>query len=711
MGKQNRIRILGCCVMVFAILAGGTTSAAALPPAPVPVSPAPGSMIVIPTFSWQPASEAEYYEVEVGPQSNPAIVYWSDMTYNLALTPNHAATFTNEPLYWRVRAYDSSNNPGSWSSKVNFTKYIPAPVLTSPASGNTIVEPVLEWQAVQGAAKYKVELSTSPTFITLDHTYTTYNTRITPAGAIAHSSPWYWRVSGVDAEDHVGTTSAPWNLIKNIPAPTLVSPTNGSSVVEPVLEWQAVEGAAYYKVELSAVPGFVPVDHTYTTYNTRITPAGAIAHGTVYWRVSGVDAEDHVGTASAGWSFTKNIPAPTLVSPANGGAIAEPILEWQAVEGAAYYKVELSLFSNFTPVAYSYTTYNTRITPDGAIALNTYYWRVSGVDAGDHVGAASTARTFTLNAWAGTTDPAPVLQTPADGETISADPNFSWTHVTGAADYHLIVSRDPAFGATYDGVYPDYVSYTPYIGTSGDRWAYPNDTYYWKVEARNGSGVVIATSLARSFTKQMALPLIAPADGAALTADPTFQWTRVVGAHDYHLIVSAYADFHATYDYVYPDYVSFTPYVGSAGQEWAYPNGTYYWKVEARDHGGTVIATSLGRSFTKQMTLPLIAPANGSFLTADPTFQWTQVVGARDYYLKVSKDAGFGTSYDYVYTDYPTFTPYDGSAGQRTTYGGGTYYWRVQARDHGGTVIVTSDSWIFIKGTRVYLPIVVKKYP
>jgi hypothetical protein len=227
------------------------------------------------------------------------------------------------------------------------------------------------------------------------------------------------------------------------------------------------------------------------------------------------------------------------------------------------------------------------------------------------------------------------------------------------------------------------------------------------VEARNSSGTVIATSAARSFTKQMTLPLIAPADVATLTTDPTFQWTRVVGARDYHLVVSKEPDFSPSYDYVNTDYVSFTPYTyGSSGQHNAYPNGTYYWKVEARDSGGTVIVTSAARSFTKQMTLPLIAPADVATLTTDPTFQWTQVVGADDYHLVVSREPDFSPSYDYVNTDYPIFTPY--AAGQQTTYAYGMYYWKVEARDSNGTVIVTSDGWRFTLGSYLYLPIMSK---
>jgi hypothetical protein len=526
-------------------------------------------------------------------------------------------------------------------------------------------------------------------------------------------------VSGVDAENHVGTPSAGWTFDKHIPAPTLVSPADNDTIVEPILEWQVVEGAAYYKVELSTSPTFVPVDHTYTTYNTQLTPNVAIAHITYwYWRVSGVDADGHVGTPSAARTFTLNAPpapsdsTPQLQTPAHGETIAaDPNFSWTRVIDAADYHLIVSRASDFSSsYDYVYTDYAS-FTPytDGssgqqnAYPNGTYYWKVEARNSGGTPIATSAARSFTKQM----TLP---LIAPADVTTLTTDPTFEWTRVVGARDYHLIVSKEPDFSPSYDYVYTDYVSFTPYTyGSSGQQNAYPNGTYYWKVEARNSGGTVIATSAARSFTKQMTLPLIAPADVATLTTDPTFQWTQVVGARDYHLIVSREPDFSPSYDYVYTDYVSFTPYTyGSSGQQNAYPNGTYYWKVEARGSSGTVIVTSATRSFTKQMTLPLIAPADVTTLTTDPIFQWTQVVGARDYHLVVSRDPDFSSSYDYVYTDYPTFTPY--AAGQQTAYADGIYYWKVEARAHGGTVIVTSDGWTFTidSSSYLYLPIIIK---
>lgn len=691
MKTQNRYHFTGAWLMLILLLSSTIPAIAAPPAAPVPVSPTNGATIVIPTFSWKASSGAALYEVEIGPQSNLNLVYWSDQTANLSITPNDSYDFKNEPLYWRVRAYDSSYAPGAWSARINFTKQIPAVTLVGPANGSSVPEPVLDWQAVNGAVKYKVELSTVSTFLPVAETYTTYNTNLTPVQAIEHTT-YYWRVTGVDTSDHPGNPSATWSFIKNSPAPTLVSPANGSACVEPVLRWQGVNGAAYYKVELSTASNFLPVAHTYNTYNTSLTPVQAIDNTTYYWRVRGVDAQDNAGAPSTGWSFVKNIPGPVLASPADGANVNQPKLAWNAAAGAANYKVELSTNASFTPVDYTYTTYNTGLTPVAALPLKTYYWRVSGMDAQNHVGAASTARSFTLSAPPAPVDATPQLVSPADAAVVATDPTFQWTFVVGAHDYRLKVDDNSSFSSLYDTVYTHNVSYTPYTASTLD--SYKDGTYYWKIEARNSGGTVIATSAIRSFTRQTSLPLTSPSHAANLTGDPAFQWGRVVGAEDYRVKVSRDPSMSPLYDSVYTDYVSYTPYKGSpaAGLENTYLNGLYYWMVDARNSTGTVIASSAIQSFTKQIPVPLVSPNNAAVLTGDPTFQWGRVVGAEDYRVKISKDAGISPLFDSVYTDYVSFTPYMGTplAGNQTAYPNGTYYWMVDARDKNGTVIASS---------------------
>ncbi len=685
MKSQHLFRFISVfAALTIAFLAFGAQTVTAIPLAPVPINPAEGSTIVIPTFTWLASTGAAKYDVEVGPQSDPNTVYWSGQTVNLTLTPNAAHDFTNIPLYWRVRAYDNANLPGAWSSKVNFTKYIPAPVLVSPTNASNLITPVFEWQAVQGAAYFKVELSTSSNFLVVDDTYITYNTHVTPTNTITHGTH-FWRVSGVDAAGHVGTPSTGWSFSKDIPAPSLVSPFDGQNVYIPTLTWLAVDGAAYYKVELSTSNTFIPVEYTYTTYNTSITPIHSISNGLHYWRVSSMDADGHLGTPSSGWSLNKYTEAPMLVSPGVNASITEPTMQWQAVEGAAYYKVELSLSNTFVPVVATYLTYNLQITAVDALAENTYYWRVSGVDAAGNVGNFYW-RKFTLNSPPTATDPVPLLSTPAASELLVTDPTFSWTRMVGAADYRLIISKEADLSPIYDQVLTDYNSYTPF--TAGSYDAFPNGTYYWRVDARNGSGIVIGTSDARSFTKQEALLLTSPADEVTgLLVDPTFTWNQIVGAKTYRLIISKEADLSPIYDQVITDYNRYTPF--TAGSYDAFPNGTYYWQVEARNSSDIVIVTSAARGLTKQEPLPLVNPVDGATgLLVDPTFEWSQIVGAKTYRLIISKQASLSPIYDQVITDYDSYTPF--TEGSYDAFPNGTYYWQVEARNSSGIIIATS---------------------
>jgi hypothetical protein len=301
------IRWFGALV---ALLFLAVQPAAAAPPAPVPVSPAGGASVAVPTFSWQAAAGAAKYEVEVGPRSDPNAVSWSGRTANLTLTPISAAKFAGGQYYWRVRARDRSDAPGPWSEKAPFTLSIPVPSTALAFSGEPPGQaPVLEWRLPAGRpASYKVEVSASPAFAPVEATYTTYNERLTPVSTLAFGTHIY-RVSGLDAAGHPGAPSAGRKFTVGIGAPALLKPAADAAVAVPELEWAAAEGAASYKIEVSDSATFAPVKATYTTYLLRITPVRALPPGVTYWRVSGVDAGGHVGVPSAAPTTPSSPPA------------------------------------------------------------------------------------------------------------------------------------------------------------------------------------------------------------------------------------------------------------------------------------------------------------------------------------------------------------------------------------------------------------------
>lgn len=681
---------------LFVAILIAVSSAYAQPAAPTPLRPAPGSTVIIPTFSWLPPSGWAKHEIQVGPQSDPNLVYWSGITRHLTLTPNDGQDLPNVPLYWRVRAIDAEDTPGPWSARVNFVKHIPAPKLLAPFNHVAVPVPRFEWSAAAGATHYRVQVSKDPTFNLVDYTFTSYNTILIPVGTLAPAT-YYWRVAGLDQDDHAGTWSVVRSYLQCIPAPVLVAPAKQEVVASTYFAWEPVEGAASYVVELSQSESFIPIVHTYRTYGTKLVPVDPLAPGTYYWRVRGEDADDHQGTNSDQWIFTQALGAPDLLRPASGSKVSLPVLEWVPVAEAVKYRVEVTTDATFSAISATLTTYNARLTPVDTLSLNTYYWRVQGLDADDHGGAFSQVRSFGLIAPSVAVDNTPQLQFPLVGEVISDDPSYVWSSVSGAAEYRILVSANAAFSGLYDAVTTDYPSYTPF--TPGTKHTYINGTYFWKVEARRSNGSVISTSAARSFTRQAGLALAGPADGAVVEADPLLEWTDVPGAEYYRLVVSRDPGFGTAYDSVSTHLMAYAPYI--PGTKHTYQNGTYYWRVEARSSADATIVTSPARSFTRQAQLTLHVQCNPDGATRDPEFSWNPVAGAVDYRLVVSRDPAFGTSYDSTSSEYTGYCPY--TPGSKHVYASGTYYARIEAKSPADASMVTSAAVEFHKELEVPL--------
>ena len=575
------------------------------PPAPVPVLPAEGSTIITPSMSWLASPGAVRYKLEIGPQSNPALVYWTDQTPNLDMTPSDAASLPNEALYWRVCGMDAGSVWGAWSARVNFTKHIPTPALRGPENLDVVAIPLFAWQPVDGAAYYRLELSLSPLFAPVAYSYDSYNTSLAPVDAIPPAT-YYWRVRGMDAHDHDGTNSEVRQLTRLMQAPVVQWPADGAVGAMRRYAWLPVEGASHYEVELSTAANFVPIARTLTTYANSVVDVSTLAQGAYYWRVHGVDTQGNPGWNSAVRTQVVRYGPPDLVSPADNASVTQAVFTWTAAEGAAYYKLEISANCTGSYTSTNRKTYNLRQVP--ALAPGTYCWRVQPFNRSDQAGELSVVRRVIVAAPPVATDPQLALQTPGSGAALAGDPDFAWTAYTGAASYRLVVSTNSGFTSTYDAVITGATAYTP--AEPGIEYTYTNGTYYWKVEARNSAYTVIATSAIRSFTKTAPLNLIAPADGAVEQSFPNLSWEPVQGASTYFVRVSTDPGFSSTFDSVTTSFQAYIPY--QPGARYVYPGGVYYWKVAARDNAGTTIMESPGRSFTVSYPLALSPRGRGT---------------------------------------------------------------------------------------------------
>jgi hypothetical protein len=483
------------------------------------------------------------------------------------------------------RAYTYLTNALAGIASLSAIAVINPPVLTFPANTATGIStlPALTWGTVATAVTYRVQVSTSSIFASTiidDATLVAGSKAVTPA--LINDTIYYWRVNATKAS---GTSS--WSTFNSfrtaIPAPALIAPANAAVnvAVTPALSWGTVAGAATYRVQVSTISTFATTaadDSTLTAGAYTVTTA--LTNGVVYfWRTN---AKNTAGTSawSAINSFTTIIAAPippVLTLPANAatGVATIPTLTWGTVAGAATYRVQVSTISTFatTDVDDATLTAGSKTLTTALAALTTYYWRVSATNVGG-TSAYTAAFSFT------TTIASPVLTAPATASTnVTVTPTLTWGTLAGAATYRVQVSTISTFATT---VVDDA---TPTVG-SKTLTALANSTqYFWRVNATGTAGTS-GYSAVWNFTTVIAAPvtptLTAPVNGDSTgSANVTLTWSTVANAATYRVQVSTISTFATT---VIDDS---TLTVGTKAYTNAPRSTTYYWRVNAKNAGGT----------------------------------------------------------------------------------------------------------------------------
>lgn len=199
------------------------TAAAAAPPPPAPVEPVLALPVDLatgvstsPTLSWNASTGASTYRLQVSTSATFATIAIDRAnltTLSSALTGLAGST----THYWRVSA---SNAGGSSAFSVPFrftTAAAPpaapaTPTLVSPVNGAKLTTrtPTLLWNASARAVTYRVQISTSNSFRTVnfDNATLTATSVVTPL--LATKTTYYWRVSASNS----GGTSAFSTILK-----------------------------------------------------------------------------------------------------------------------------------------------------------------------------------------------------------------------------------------------------------------------------------------------------------------------------------------------------------------------------------------------------------------------------------------------------------------------------------------------------------------
>ncbi len=248
------------------------------------------------------------------------------------------------------------------------------------------------------------------------------------------------------------------------------------------------------------------MDTCETVQTTYVPQAGGDcwpgALNTYWWRVTAIDDPAGVVTdviSADKQQFTYNPAKVDYLSPADGATgVSIPTLKWSPVSGASRYRVTLVATDGGSGGG-TFTTAATEYTPRSVLtAGKTYRWEVRTVSESDRVGSGyviGSQRTFTMGAAPVGASATPTLTGPADETHAQRFPTLSWTPVTDADNYKVLLSTNGGISWTYiaqDVKYPEWQdSGTTHLSAG---------TYEWYVEAYNGNAFLSGDpSLSRTY--------------------------------------------------------------------------------------------------------------------------------------------------------------------------------------------------------------------
>jgi hypothetical protein len=289
---------------------------------------------------------------------------------------------------------------------------------------------------------------------------------------------------------------------------------------------------------------------------------------------------------------------------------------------------------------------------------------------------------------------APVLVAPDDGKNMKIKPTFQWNSVTGAVRYLIVVDDENTFSP------PNVIPETEVTGLSFPApFDLADKTYYWRVLAINNLGNRGAwSSPTRSFIIDTIKPdkpptLISPDPGKSLNdPTPTFTWFAVTDASFYQVQVANNTTFNSSSIVDTSAYSTTTSYEARRLS----PDGTYYWRVFAKDLAGNVSDPSQTRSIIIDTKVPakptVISPLNEHLSNLNPPleFKWNQVAETDSYEIQLDNNQNFSSpEFQQELTSSNAVVSFVLQNFQRPD---GRYYWHVRAKDVAGNASAWSDS-------------------
>lgn len=469
---------------------------------------------------------------------------------------------SNSRYYWRVSAYNTTEQYSAWSAVWSFRTALDAPILTAPALNEIMLttRPTFTWGSVTGATSYNLQASVAANFGTLAVNITASTSSYTPTSGLIPGRLLYWRVRSNGTNGPSLWSAAGQFTSANPPStPGLISPANNALTTNylPTLDWNnstVPVGTVFdhYHVQVSTESAFAsplidqdvprPVTNSYFTFVSNLTP-----NTRYYWRVNSFNSDHQYSQWSSVRSFRTALTPPVLSAPANGSTalFTRPAFSWIAVSGATSYTLQTSVYNNFSTTSLNVTVAGTSYIPGSNLVQGKLiYWRVKSN------GANGPSLWSAIGQFTSANPPStPGLVSPANNTLLTnLQPRLDWNNSilpagTNFSRYHIQIAADAGFSSlVIDQDVPGLITnseFTPSTPLTA------NTKYYWRVNANNDSGQYSAWSAVWYFRTALNKPnLVSPLNASAVSCSPViFDWSDVTGATSYTLRYSSNSAF------------------------------------------------------------------------------------------------------------------------------------------------------------------------
>ena len=644
-----------------------------------------------PTIEWEASDDAEFFDIVVATDDEFTEVI-NEATDTEDNTLDVDLDTYNTDFWWKVRA----GNQAGWSDWVTYhaRTLLDQTNLTSPSDG-TLSLPLditFEWEAVDGAEEYRIEVSTDAEDFSTPIFEDDVDITSHEFMGFDYFSMYYWRVIALDESGAIfydGAISDVWGFQTIVGPPTLTAPIDEAVAVglTPTFEWDAATGATYYELEYTTDPLFLEnVASVNNIMGTTYDVPGLDYFTEYFWRVrSHNDIPETSEWADA--SFTTVVGPASLVAPVDGmgGLETTVTLDWDAPAdgGATMYDVWYSIDPDFATFDVFTNIVDTEQEISGLDYYTTYYWKVRAYNAD---GGTWTDYYYSFR----TKVDAPVLATPANNADDQNAPNlaFDWNDVNGATDYQIQIASDNGF--------VDILDEAVINGTSGFM-SYNilfASEHFWRARAADEYGYGDWSAIWSFDSEELPVPvLVYPSNNATeIKLNTMFDWEDMLFATYFKLEVSETVGFGTL---VYQNNM-----IDPSESEFQIPGGylepltEYYWRVSTV-YGDQTTPWSATRKFTTQdIPVPLlVAPTNQSDdLPLEITLEWGAIENAQHYNVQISTDMDFQPA-SIVFDEEGVLGTEIDIPNNTITYMT-TYYWRVSLTMDGQTGR-WSQSWSF----------------